>query len=69
MLNKNPTTCTSNFILAAISVNLSSFNRNLVQTLEGHSDVVLCVDCHPEQNIIASGSLDSENNIKLWKMR
>jgi len=42
-------------------------NKEIVQRLEGHKDVVVCVSSHPTKNILASGSLDEDRTVKLWK--
>jgi WD40 repeat protein len=41
-------------------------SREVVLKLEGHTDVVLCVDTHPSQNLLASGSLEKDSTIRIW---
>jgi len=41
-------------------------SKQVVQKLEGHTDVVLAVDTHPTQNIIASGSLAKDKTVRIW---
>lgn len=40
--------------------------RNLIQRLEGHTDTVISVSCHPKQNMIASAGLDKDRTVRIW---
>jgi COMPASS component SWD3 len=40
--------------------------RKMVQRLEAHTDVVLAVDAHPTDHVIASGALERDRSVKIW---
>ena len=42
-------------------------SRKLLQKLEGHTESIMSVACHPTENLIASGSLDK--SIRIWTQK
>lgn len=40
--------------------------KNLIQKLEGHTDTVISVSCHPLENMIASAGLDADRTVRVW---
>jgi len=37
-----------------------------IQKLEGHTDTVISVTCHPKLNMIASAGLDNDRTVRIW---
>lgn len=40
--------------------------KTMIQKLEGHTDVVISVSCHPTENKIASAGLDGDRSVRVW---
>jgi COMPASS component SWD3 len=40
--------------------------KEVVQKMEGHSDTVVGISCHPKQNMIASCGLTNDKTIRIW---
>lgn len=40
--------------------------KTLIQKLEGHTDTVISVTCHPNKNMIASAGLDADKTVRIW---
>ncbi|KAK0394117.1 hypothetical protein QR680_000574 [Steinernema hermaphroditum] len=41
--------------------------KEIAQVLRGHTDVVVSSDCHPSINMIATGGLEQDKTVRLWK--
>lgn len=42
-------------------------HKTILQRLEGHTDAVISVTCHPVQNEIASSGNHLDKTIRIWK--
>ncbi|XP_023165219.1 WD repeat-containing protein 5 [Drosophila hydei] len=42
-------------------------SKELAQKLHAHTHEVLCTDCHPKLNLIATGALQNSDNLKIWQ--
>ncbi|TDG46391.1 hypothetical protein AWZ03_007165 [Drosophila navojoa] len=42
-------------------------NKQLAQKVPAHTSEVICTDCHPKLNLIATGALQNADNLKIWQ--
>lgn len=40
--------------------------KTMIQKLDGHTDSVISVTCHPTENKIASAGLDGDRTVRVW---
>ncbi|EDW02496.1 WD repeat-containing protein 5 [Drosophila grimshawi] len=42
-------------------------SKELVQKLPAHSQQIVCIDCHPTLSLIATGSMQHSENLRVWQ--
>ncbi|XP_030558515.1 WD repeat-containing protein 5 [Drosophila novamexicana] len=42
-------------------------SKELVQKLNAHAHEIICTDCHPKLNLIATGALQNSENLRIWQ--